>query len=98
MTRSVIPEACVHITYSIVSAKRDAFRDASSICKTRVTSVTVMDMPYLDPMTRIRGDVRGGNVKENKKTVCVKVIQTNCTNIKRRGEGGLKEVSMTNGE
>ncbi len=47
MTRSVIPEACVNITYSIVSAKRDAFRDASSICKTRVTSVTVMDMPYL---------------------------------------------------
>ena len=42
----MIPEACVNITYSIVSAKRDAFRDASSICKTRVTSVTVMDMPY----------------------------------------------------
>jgi hypothetical protein len=45
VTHSVIPETCVNITYSIVSAKRDAFRDASSICKTRVTSVTVMDMP-----------------------------------------------------
>ncbi len=47
MTRYVIPEACENITYSIVSAKRDVFRDASS--KTRVTSVTVMDMPYVTP-------------------------------------------------
>ncbi len=47
VTRYVIPEARANIVYSIVSAKRDAFRDASSICKTRVTSVTVMDMPYL---------------------------------------------------
>jgi hypothetical protein len=46
VTRYVIPEACANIAYSIVSVKRDAFRDASSICKTRVTSVTVMDMPY----------------------------------------------------
>jgi hypothetical protein len=45
MTRYVIPEACANVAYSIVSAKRDAFRDASSICKTRVTSVTVMDIP-----------------------------------------------------
>jgi hypothetical protein len=45
VTRYVIPEACANIAYSIVSAKRDAFRDASSICKTRVTSVTVMDIP-----------------------------------------------------
>jgi hypothetical protein len=37
----VIPEVCANIVYSIVSAKRDAFRDASSICKTRVTLVTV---------------------------------------------------------
>jgi hypothetical protein len=44
VTSYVIPEACPNITYSIVSAKRDALRDASSICKTRVTSVTVMDM------------------------------------------------------
>jgi hypothetical protein len=42
----VIPEACANIAYSIVSAKRDAFRDASSICKTRVTSVTGMGDPY----------------------------------------------------
>jgi hypothetical protein len=41
----VIPEACANIAYSIVSAKRDAFRDASSICKTRVASVTVMGDP-----------------------------------------------------
>jgi hypothetical protein len=47
VTRYVIPEACENITYSIVSAKRDVFRDASS--KTRVTSVTVMDMPYVTP-------------------------------------------------
>ncbi len=46
MTHYVIPEACANIAYSIVSEKRDAFRDASSICKTRVTSVTVMDTPY----------------------------------------------------
>jgi hypothetical protein len=46
VTRYVIPEACANITYSIVSAKRDAFRVASSICKTRVTSVTVMSDPY----------------------------------------------------
>ena len=46
MTRNVIPEACANIAYSIVSPKRDAFRDASSICKTRVTSVTVMEGPY----------------------------------------------------
>jgi hypothetical protein len=45
VTRYVIPEACGNITYSIVSAKRDAFRDASSICKTRVTSITVMGDP-----------------------------------------------------
>ncbi len=32
--------------YSIVSAKRDTLRDASSICKTRVTYVTLMDDPY----------------------------------------------------
>jgi hypothetical protein len=46
VTRYVIPEVCGNIAYSTVSAKRDAFRDASSICKTRVTSVTVMDIPY----------------------------------------------------
>jgi hypothetical protein len=46
VTRYVIPEASANIAYSIVSAKRDAFRDASSICKTRVTSVTVMGDPY----------------------------------------------------
>ena len=46
MTRYVIPEDCANIAYSIVSAKRDAFRDVSSICKTRVTSVTVMGDPY----------------------------------------------------
>ena len=46
VTRYVIPEVCANIAYSIVSTKRDAFRDASSTCKTRVTSVTVMDMPY----------------------------------------------------
>ena len=45
VTRYVIPEACGNITYSIVSAKRDAFHDASSIYKTRVTSVTVMVDP-----------------------------------------------------
>ena len=45
VTCYVIPEACSNIAYSIVSAKRDAFRDASSICKTRVTSVTVMGDP-----------------------------------------------------
>jgi hypothetical protein len=45
VTRYGIPEASANITYSIVSAKRDAFRDASSICKTRVTSVTVMGDP-----------------------------------------------------
>jgi hypothetical protein len=45
VTRYVIPEACANIAYSIVSAKRDAFRDVSSICKTRVTSVTVMGDP-----------------------------------------------------
>jgi hypothetical protein len=45
VTRYVIPEACANIEYSIVSAKRDAFRDVSSICKTRVTSVTVMGDP-----------------------------------------------------
>ena len=32
--------------YSIVCAKRDTLRDASSICKTRVTYVTLMDDPY----------------------------------------------------
>jgi hypothetical protein len=42
----VIPESCENIVYSIVSSKRDAFRDASSICKTRVTSITVMDSSY----------------------------------------------------
>jgi hypothetical protein len=47
VTRYVIPEVCANIVYSIVFAKRDAFRDASSICKTRVTSVTVMGGPYL---------------------------------------------------
>jgi hypothetical protein len=45
VTRYVIPETCPNIANSIVSVKRDAFRDASSICKTRVTSVTVMDIP-----------------------------------------------------
>ena len=45
VTRYVIPESCANIAYSIVSAKRDAFRDASTICKTRVTSVTVMGDP-----------------------------------------------------
>jgi hypothetical protein len=45
VTRYVIPEVCVNITYSIVSAKRDAFRDASNICKTRGTSVTVIPLP-----------------------------------------------------
>ena len=45
VTRYVIPESCGNIAYSIVSAKRDAFRDVSIICKTRVTSVTVMDIP-----------------------------------------------------
>ena len=45
VTLYVIPEACANIVYSIVSAKCDAFRDASSICKTRVTSVTVMGDP-----------------------------------------------------
>ncbi len=46
MTRYVIPEVCANIAYSIASSKRDVFRDASSICTTRVTSVTVMDIPY----------------------------------------------------
>jgi len=50
----VIPEACANIAYSIVSGKRDAFRDASSISKTRVTSVTVMGDPYLKIETRLR--------------------------------------------
>jgi hypothetical protein len=46
VTGYVIPEAaCASIAYSIVSAKRDAFRDASSIYKTPVTSVAVMDIP-----------------------------------------------------
>ena len=45
VTRYVIPEACLNIAYAIACAKRDAFRDASSICKTRVTSVTVMGDP-----------------------------------------------------
>ena len=31
VTRYVIPESCTNIVYSIVSAKRDTFRDASSI-------------------------------------------------------------------
>ena len=48
VTRYVIPEACTNIVYSIVSSKRHAFRDVSSICKTRVTSVTVMDDPYTE--------------------------------------------------
>jgi hypothetical protein len=34
VTCYVIPEACANIAYSIVSAKRDAFRDTSSINKT----------------------------------------------------------------
>ena len=46
VTRYVIPEACEKIVYTIVSAKRDTLRDDSSICKTRVTYVTVMDGPY----------------------------------------------------
>jgi hypothetical protein len=53
VTSYVIPEACVNITYSIVSAKRDAFRDTSSICKTRVTSVTVIDSPYLSQAAHV---------------------------------------------
>jgi hypothetical protein len=53
VTSYVIPEACVNITYSIVSAKRDAFRDASSICKTRVTSVTGIDSPYLSQTAHV---------------------------------------------
>ena len=48
MTCYVIPEVCGNIVYSIVSAKRDVFRDVSSICKTRVTSVTVMVDLYND--------------------------------------------------
>jgi hypothetical protein len=40
-------QACAKNRYSIVSAKRDALRDASSICKTRVTCVTLMGDPYL---------------------------------------------------
>ena len=42
VTSYVIPESCANIVYSIVSVKRDAFHDAPNICKTRVTSVTVM--------------------------------------------------------
>jgi hypothetical protein len=47
VTSYVIPEACANIVYSIVPGERDAFRDASSTWKTRVTSVTVMGIPYL---------------------------------------------------
>ncbi len=42
----MILESCGNITYSIVSVKRDVFRDVSRICKTRVTSVTVIPQPY----------------------------------------------------
>jgi hypothetical protein len=45
VTRYVIPEVCGNITYSIVSGKRDTFIDVSSICTTRVTSVTVIPQP-----------------------------------------------------
>ena len=45
VTRYVNPESCANIAYSIVSGKRDTFRDASSICKTRVTYITLMGVP-----------------------------------------------------
>ena len=44
---NVISESFAQITYSIVSSKRDVLRDASIICKTRVTYVTLMDVPYV---------------------------------------------------
>jgi hypothetical protein len=53
VTSYVIPESCGNIEYSIVSSKRDTFRDASSICKTRVTSVTVIDSPYLSQAAHV---------------------------------------------
>jgi hypothetical protein len=40
-----IPEVCAKIAYSIVSWKRDALCDVSSICKTRVTYVVIMGRP-----------------------------------------------------
>ena len=39
-----IPESCVKISYSIVSVKRDALRDTSSIFKTRVMYVTLLTL------------------------------------------------------
>jgi hypothetical protein len=42
-TSYAILQAFPKIAFSIVSAKRDALRDASSICNTRITCVALMD-------------------------------------------------------
>jgi hypothetical protein len=45
-TRYAIAEAFAKFAFSIVSAKRDALRDASSICNTRIACVALMGRAY----------------------------------------------------
>jgi len=45
-TRYAIAEAFAKFAFSIVSAKRDALRDASSICNTRIACVALMGRGY----------------------------------------------------